>query len=295
MDLSKYLFVYFVGNKPEEERLHFAVSEDGYHFTPLNNNRPVIEHKLGKKCVRDPYIFRGNDSVFYIVATDMKCEEGWLSNHAIVTWRSDNLIDWYDETIIDIRDFGGELAATTRAWAPQAIWDRKEKRHMIYWANSTENEDNAAIYYAYTDDFKSMTYPKLMYARKGIQTIDSDIIYNEKNDTYYHYFKHDEDCTIALVKSKELTGPYEEPPVIVSHAQSGVEGCELYNIDGTDTWIMIMDEYGKGRFVAERTTDFENFTPLDESEYDLDFSPRHGSIMKISTEEYNRLVDKFGK
>ena len=55
---GKYLFCYFVGNEPEEERIHFAVSEDGYNFTPLNSNKEVIIQTLGTKSVRDPYIFK---------------------------------------------------------------------------------------------------------------------------------------------------------------------------------------------------------------------------------------------
>ena len=51
---GKYLFVYFVGNGEGEERLHFAVSENGYDFKPLNNNEAVITQTMGKKCVRDP-------------------------------------------------------------------------------------------------------------------------------------------------------------------------------------------------------------------------------------------------
>ena len=122
---GKYLFCYFVGNEPQEERIHFAVSEDGYNFTALNNNEPVIIQTKGKKCVRDPYIFKGQDDFYYIIGTDMKCQEGWTSNHALVTWKSKDLVNWTDETIIDMRDFGGEFATTTRAWAPQAIWDEK--------------------------------------------------------------------------------------------------------------------------------------------------------------------------
>ena len=101
---GKYLFVYFVGNGEGEERLHFAVSENGYDFRPLNGNKALITQTKGKKCVRDPFVFRGVDGKTYIVGTDMKCEEGWESNHALVTWCSDNLTDWYDETIIDIRE-----------------------------------------------------------------------------------------------------------------------------------------------------------------------------------------------
>lgn len=46
---GKYLFVYFVGNGEGEERLHFAVSENGYDFKPLNGNKAVITQLKGKK------------------------------------------------------------------------------------------------------------------------------------------------------------------------------------------------------------------------------------------------------
>ena len=70
--LSKYLFCYFIGNRPEEERIHFAVSDDGYNFTAINKNKPIIIQTKGKKCCRDPFIFRDNNGVFHIIATDMK-------------------------------------------------------------------------------------------------------------------------------------------------------------------------------------------------------------------------------
>ncbi len=54
-----YLFCYFTGNEPEQERIHFAVSKDGYHFTPLNGNHPVIAQTKGTGSVRDPYLFQG--------------------------------------------------------------------------------------------------------------------------------------------------------------------------------------------------------------------------------------------
>ena len=56
-----YLFVHFVGNEPQQERIHFAAGKDGYNFTELNNSEPVIIQKKGKQCVRDPYILRGED------------------------------------------------------------------------------------------------------------------------------------------------------------------------------------------------------------------------------------------
>ncbi len=300
IDLAKstegaYLFVYFVGNDPDQERIHFAVSLDGYKFEPLNNDEEVIIQTKGTLSMRDPYILKSTDGFYYIIATDMRCVDGWTSNHALITWRSKNLVDWTDETIIDIRDFGGEYANTNRAWAPQAIWDEEKKSYMVYWATSTVENDVAAMYYAHTADFKTMTRPTLMYARKGIQTIDGDIVYNEKNKKYYLYFKHDEDQTIAYVTADKVTGPYMDPPVVVSLAQSGVEGSEMYKITGTDTWIMMMDEYGKGRFIAQQTTDMENFVRLPDDAYSYGKRPRHGSVIAISDAEYDALVKAFGK
>ncbi len=286
----KYLFAYFLGNEPHQERICFAVSEDGYHFRPLNGNKPVITQTKGKQCVRDPYIFKGQDGLYYIIGTDMKCIEGWESNHALVVWRSADLIDWTDETIIDMRELGEDFTDTTRAWAPQAIWDEEKGQYMIYWAHSTKRQNTAGMYYAHTSDFKTITTPKPLYCR-DVQTIDGDIIYNEKEKLYYLYFKHEETQTIAYVTSDVLTGPYKDEPVIVSLAQSGVEGSEMYPIDGTEKWVMVMDEYSKGRFFMQETRDFHSFTPV--TDYDMNFSPRHGSIVQISDEDYERLVKHY--
>lgn len=291
---GKYLFVYFVGNGEGEERLHFAVSENGYDFKPLNNNEAVITQTKGKKCVRDPFIFRGVDGKTYIIGTDMKCEEGWESNHALVTWCSDDLICWTDETIIDIKDLGEKYKNTTRAWAPQAMWDEKEKAYMLYWAHSTKEHNTAGMYYAYSKDMKTLiSEPKPLYCR-DIQTIDGDIAYNEAYGLYYLFFKHDEDQTIAYVTSESLNGPYEDKPVVVSLAPSGVEGSQIYRINGTDTWLLIMDEYGKGRFFMQQTENFRDYLPVAREDYEMDFSPRHGSVMSITDEEYERLVAHWG-
>ena len=40
--MKNYLFCYFTGNTPAQERVHYAVSEDGYNFRALNGNREVI-------------------------------------------------------------------------------------------------------------------------------------------------------------------------------------------------------------------------------------------------------------
>lgn len=124
--LTKYLFCYFTGNEPENESVHFAVSEDGYHFTALNNNEKIITQTLGKKYCRDPFIFRDEDNVFHIIATDMRCYDGWSSNHSMVLWDSRDLVHWENERIIDFSQFE-ETKSADRVWAPQVLYDPFQK------------------------------------------------------------------------------------------------------------------------------------------------------------------------
>ncbi|MBQ6898164.1 MAG: glycoside hydrolase family 43 protein [Clostridia bacterium] len=300
-----YLFCYFTGNEVSEQTLHFAVSTDGYKFEALNGNEAVIEQTKGTLCVRDPYIIKGPDEngedCYFIIATDMNALEGWTSNHSLITWRSYDLINWTDETVIDMREFEG-FENTNRAWAPQAIWDSEKEMYMVYWANSTLENDTAGHYYAYTKDFKTFeTAPEVLFGRwnetdpetgetRNVQCIDGDIVYNEKDGYYYLYFKEDITQKIAYVRSEKLTGPYNTDYTICSLNWHGVEGSSMYNITGTDKWIMIMDEYSQGTFFPQITEDFQNFTRIRRGDMEIDhLKPRHGSVVAISEEEYFAL------
>ncbi len=302
-----YLFCYFIGNEKDEQTLHFAISTDGYKFEALNNNEAVITQTKGTGCVRDPYILKGPDEngkdCYFIIATDMNALDGWTSNHALITWRSYDLINWTDETVIDMRAFEG-LETTNRAWAPQAIWDSEKEMYMVYWANSTAENDCAGHYYAYTKDFKTFeTAPEVLFGRwnekdpetgelRSIQCIDGDIVYNEKDGYYYLYFKEDLTQKIAYVRSKNLTGPYNTDYTICSLNYHGVEGSSMYRINGTDKWVMIMDEYSQGTFFPQMTEDFQSFKRIRRADMEIDqLKPRHGSVVSISEEEYFRLAE----
>ena len=39
---TAYLFAYFTGNSKSDEAIRFALSKDGYHYTALNSNKPII-------------------------------------------------------------------------------------------------------------------------------------------------------------------------------------------------------------------------------------------------------------
>lgn len=295
---NKYLFCYFTGNEPEKESINFALSEDGYHYKPLNGNKPFIFNEKGTKGIRDPFIFRAEDGSFYIIGTDMKSADGWNSNHALCVWHSEDLINYEQYDNIDMLSY--DLEGTCRAWAPEVFYDKEKGIYMIYWANcqhdeKTDSWTNTLMWYAYTKDFKKLeTQPQILYAPPCKKdAIDADII--ENDGTYYMYYKDENEKYICYVYSDKLTGPYKEPEnKNITAFKDHTEGCCMYKIFGSDKWVMIMDSYTKGRYVMQQTTDFVNFTAVEDSEYFLDFSPRHGSVLNISEEEYDRLLKHFG-
>lgn len=294
---GKYLFCYFVGNAPDEETIHFAVSEDGYHFRALNNNQPVIKQTKGKLANRDPFLFRGQNGEFYIIATDMRSELGWASNNSMISWRSTDLINWTDETVIDFSQFE-ETKTADRVWAPEVIFDQNKGEYMIYWSNHNANSDDntTSLYYAYSKDMKTLTTKpcKLFRPSNGLDAIDADIIFN--NGKYYMYYKDEYNKTICLVIADNITGPYcEYPDNVVACTPLHVEGNCMYKINGTDTYVMIMDKYVDGGYFMQQTTDMLNFEPVCEDDFSLNhLRPRHGSMLSVTDEEYNALINHFG-
>ncbi len=292
--LTKYLFCYFTGNEPENESVHFAVSDDGYHFNALNANKKIIHQTLGKKCCRDPFIFRDEKGIFHIIATDMRCYDGWSSNNSMIIWDSKDLICWENERIIDFSQFK-ETKNADRVWAPQVIFDKFKSEYMIYWShNNTDDDLDTIIWYAYTKDFKMLTTdPKILFNPKSkMSAIDADIV--EVNGKYYLYEADGEKDAICCVVADKPSGPYFEPADNkVSVADTALEGNSIYKILGSNKYVMIADQFKVGGYFMQETEDMIHFKRVD------DFSlnhlcPRHGSMLHITDEEYDRLVTSFG-
>mgnify|MGYP002708897712 CR=1 FL=1 len=52
---GKYVFAYFTGDNTSEQKIRFAVSDDGYNFTAINGNQPVVEQTTGTSRGKRPY------------------------------------------------------------------------------------------------------------------------------------------------------------------------------------------------------------------------------------------------
>lgn len=117
----------------------------------------------------------------------------------------------------------------------------------------------------------------------------------EKDGVFYLYYKDEAKKCIRYAVADCLTGPYREPEENeVSLSRKHVEGNFIYRIVGTDTFVMMMDEYTNGRFFLQQTEDLIHFKKLRRRDYSLDFQPRHGSVLAVGEGTYQTLLEAYG-
>ncbi|MDD3079565.1 MAG: family 43 glycosylhydrolase [Paludibacter sp.] len=291
---SAYLFVYFTGNRVEEEQICFALSDDGYNYKALNDGKPVIDSKKISLTggVRDPHILRCEDGkTFYMVATDMTASKGWSSNRGFVMLKSTDLVHWTSATVHIPTLFPDEFGDVLRVWAPQTIYDPVAKKYMIYFSmlKSTPG-DYDKIYYVYANrDFTALEgAPKqLFYSPDKKSCIDGDIVYAFGK---YHLFFKTEGHGNGIKKAvaDQLTGDWKLEDKYLQQTTSPVEGSGVFKLNNSDSWILMYDMYTSGRYQFTRSSDLENFKVVDQ-DITMDFHPRHGTVLPIAATEEKRL------
>lgn len=305
---SGYLFAYFEGRGEGklQEHLRFAVSSDARNWYALNGNRPVVSSDSISESggIRDPHILRGEDGMFYIVATDMNTvKNGWGSNPGIVLMKSADLVTWSHARINLAKDYPAGFADAYWVWAPQTIYDRKAGKYMIYFTLRREDKSKGLItYYAYANsDFTDFEgEPQVLFNAK-YGSIDNDIIY--KDGTYHLFYKgNTKDADGKEVKngiqqatSKSLTGRWKEDfKYLDAYAgKTPVEGSGVFKLNGRDEYVLMYDLYTSGRYEYQTSRDLKTFTREPQS-FRKDFFPRHGTVMSVTAEELERLQQKWG-
>ena len=122
-----YLFAYFTGTSVDGQKIHLAVSKDGYNYTALKNNDPILLPSKGVGNVRDPYIwYDERTNYYYVLATDLDFENSPWNGSGFIIWRSKDLVNWSDETYINVTEMGnliGDTSSISAVWAPQVLYD----------------------------------------------------------------------------------------------------------------------------------------------------------------------------
>lgn len=291
-----YLFVYFTGNDSTQEQIHFALSTDGFNYTALNNGQPVLSSTAISSTggVRDPHILRNvDDTGFRMVATDMVSANGWNSNRAMVLLKSNNLTDWTHSVVNIQKRFEGQ-DSLLRVWAPQTIYDPEVGRYMIYWIMKYGSGPDI-IYRAYAnDEFTDLaTEPEpLFIPQDGLSCIDGDIVVR---DGVYHLFYKTEGHGngIRCATTRSLTsGKWTEQPDYKQQTDKAVEGAGVFQLIGSDTYVLMYDVYMNGAYEFTESEDLVNFR-LTKNKVTMNFHPRHGTVIQLRKSEMQRLEAKW--
>ena len=307
-----YLFVYFPSN--DNENIYYALSGDGYNYTPLNGGKRVV---AADSCtvmggLRDPHILRGEDGCFYMAVTDMRSSLGWNSNRGLVLMRSRDLINWTHATVhFPTRYKGTMWAKVTRVWAPQTIWDPDYEnadgtrgRYMVYFSLVTSDSSIPydKVYYCYVnDDFTDFIGEPRYFYDRGAATIDMDIVYNESDGLYHAIFKNDVTSGIAQVTARRLTpeegqadgSQWSEPTGNLQQTTVAVEGGGLFKLINQDKWILMYDCYSSGYYQFCSSSDLQNFTFEKNTKTSGAFTPRHGTVIPLTHAETDALLSTF--
>ncbi|PVH27067.1 glycoside hydrolase family 43 protein [Sphingobacterium corticibacter] len=318
-DMAAYLMVYF---KDDTHSVHFATSKDGYTFSDVNDGNPIIagDSIAEQKGIRDPYITRGPDGLFYMAMTDLHIfaqqkgyrttewerdgkEFGWGNNKNLVLMKSADLIHWTHTRIAVDQAFPGWQDIGC-AWAPELIYDKQKDQMMVYLTLRFKN-GLSQMYYSYLNQECTAldTPPRLLFQhpKHNIANIDGDI--TQVGDQFHlFYVSHDGIPGIKQAVSNSLSDNYVYDPKWYDPEPQACEAPTVWKRIGEEKWVLMYDIYGINphNFGFSETTDFQNFTNLGHFNEGVmkttNFaSPKHGSVIHLTAAEATRLENHWKK
>jgi beta-xylosidase len=317
-DMSAYLMVF---HKDETHGLYMALSTDGYHFTALNNAKPIMagDTIAMQKGIRDPHIYRGPDGGFYLAMTDLHVfakrdgirdtewerdgkQYGWGNNRALVLMKSWDLINW-KRTNVRFDTLSAALNDIGCVWAPETIYDEKKGKLMVYFTMRFKNERNKLYYVYVNDDFNKIeTMPQLLfqYPVPHVSDIDGDI--TKVGDSFHlFYVAHEGHTSIRQATSNRINGDYRFDARNYDPEKVLCEAPNVWKRIGENKWVLMYDVFGlnPANFGFSETSDFVNFTDLSHFNEGVmkttNFtSPKHGAVIQVTKEEATKLAQHWG-
>ena len=304
----------------------YALSRDGLHYHDLlcgDSIFSAFEMAKIEGGTRDAYICRKIDGSGYLmVTTDMNNsmtkrmnKGGEWENFGIDLLTSDDLIHW-QSTSFDFRkglsifcdgdDTSNpaykDFSTICRVWAPQIIWDGDYRwkdgtkgGYMIYYSLLNRPEEGYdRMYYSHADrTFTRLTQPRVLIDW-GYATIDADINWLD-TDQQYHLMIKKEGGQPGLFTSASpsLLGPWPEPDdkdFVNFEGNKKCEGVSAFQIAGEDGWRIGYIEYSsnpKNYRICKADKNMRNFS--DPHNIEGVNGPQHGSFLRLTQEEYERL------
>ncbi len=299
-----YLFAHMTHQ--DYGRLYYSVSLDGLHWNTLNNRERVFDDYKGH-----PDICKGHDGRFYLVGNINDASPD------INIWVSDDLIEWekYSTFTPDLKSTPGYSQALQRIGAPKLFYDESCRQYMLTWHTPHKEgtrEDPERYWasqrtlYVLSNDLETFSEHPSRLFNWDIGTID--VIIRKVGDQYFAILKDETyptlywvtGKTIRVSKAPSLFGPwslpsdpvspnFREAPMLIPSPDDQIWYLYYEQYPGVSYGLSIADNLNGPWYQASGYTFFSDW-----DKYSLPDSVRHGCMITISKNEYERLVDYFG-
>ncbi len=277
------VFAYFGTGKGEAAGLKLAVSDDGFTFREQADGRSFLQPQVGEaRLMRDPFLFRGQgrDAPWHMLWTT--AWEGVTIGHAT----SRDLRHWSPQRALPVM---AGVAGTRNCWAPEAIWDARRRRFVLFWsstvtgrfaetAGTSESGYNHRLWYVTTRDFVTFDPPAVLYD-PGFSVIDGT--FATASDGSLHLIVKDETVQpprkyLQTASAASPTGPFGT--LSAPFTPPWVEGPMTAQVDGET--ICYWDVYRDGRWGAAATRDFRTWRDVGDR-LSMPTGARHGSLIRV--------------
>ncbi|GAA5482343.1 glycoside hydrolase family 43 protein [Haloferula sargassicola] len=282
------------------EKLHFAVSDDGRHWTPLHGNEPVWDQRL-----RDPFIRKAPDGLWHLMATgraagDPRRGQGPVCLHAV----SRDLVSWDLVESLPlmkgVKDASGRPARNI--WAPEWFYDERSGDYLLLWSSSFEDAGwkDSRLWCSRTRDWETFSPARVLFD-PDYSAIDGSLL--EHAGKYYLYHKEEEfgertgeRRAIRLATADRPEGPYavHEGPLNDGQIVPTItEGCSIMADPTQPGWLLLYDYCMTNRFGASFSRNLVDWSVIE----DVGFPPdaRHGSVFHVDGDQLAKLRSAFSK
>ena len=282
-DFGPALFAGFKNNG--EDGVYFAISEDRYHWTLINDGKPVIAPSEAGELMRDPFVQRGPDGNFRMVWT-----WAWRKPAVLGYSASKDLLKWEKHRQLAVM---ADKPTTMNAWAPALYWDAAKGAWLMFWS-STVAKDGVSepvldhrIYSTMTPDFVTFK-PAKVFFDPGYNVIDATILQAEKR--YFLVFKDERTEPLKKHVKTAVGATLEGPWIGLSEAftETWSEGGAGIAVPGG--YLVYYDHYrAPQHYGAAFSADMKTWRDVTK-EIEMPAGMRHGSLLTLTEAEYARLA-----
>lgn len=271
------VFAYF--KEPSTQGVYFALSRDGYTFTPLNDGQPWIPPQKPGELMRDVFVTHDPAGGYRAVWT-----WGWKGS-SMGTASSRDLMSWSEHVEVPIM---ADFKTVHNVWAPETYWDAAARNWLVIWSSSfDDSKAGNRIWSARTTDFASYTGPAKFYD-PGFVVIDATEIQREKD---WVFLVKDQTADplryqVRWASGPTVAGPWS--PLSGPITESWSEGPSALHVG--DKYIVYYDHYRapRARYEGVETTDWVHWTSVNDRMH-FPESAKHGSFFRVSEQEARRL------